>query len=328
MSPQAVAAYLLPWRDYENIERMAMDTINCTKISGTGNSFLFFDARTKKASKELADFFKGKTRATVARELCDPQHGVGADGIVFVESVPNSLRTAQRVALRWDFYNADGSVAEMCGNASRCMALYARSLNIAFNPLPFLTRAGLIKAEILKINANETEAFVQVEMTSLKGLKLGLNVKDGRENLPYSFVNTGVPHAVFEVKSKIKFNPKRGSAAFEKLDHIHRLIESQSSFKKDGTNVTFFWRLKGDRIQSLTFERGVDGFTQACGTGAVAAAYIALQTENSKNRFPLTVQGRSIALEVPGGRLGVGFGVARPLLIGPAKVIAQITLSR
>ncbi len=296
-----------------------MDTINCTKISGTGNSFLFFDARKKKEIQKFAKFFKGQARASIAREFCNPQHGVGADGLVLVENDPT-----HRADLRWDFYNADGSPAEMCGNASRCLALYARSLGIARTPLSFLTRAGIITSDILDINSSETEAFVRVEMTKLRNYKLGLKAK----GVAYSFVNTGVPHAVVEVKSKIEFMPKPGSKDFKKLDAIHALVESQPAFRREGTNVTFFWRLSKDRIKSLTFERGVDGYTQACGTGAVAAAYIALQTNNPKMKFGRAVQGESVRLEVPGGKLGVGFGVARPQLIGPAKVIAQITLTR
>lgn len=303
-----------------------MDTINCTKISGTGNSFLFFDARKAKEIQKFAKFFKGQTRAGIARQLCDPQHGVGADGLVLVENDPS-----HRADLRWDFYNADGSPAEMCGNASRCLALYARSLGIARTPLSFITRAGIISADILDINSSETEAFVRVEMTKMKNYKLGLKAKrtaGSPLSVTYSFVNTGVPHAVVEVKSKIAFMPKRGSKDFKKLDEIHHLVESQPAFRKEGTNVTFFWRIGKDRIKSLTFERGVDGYTQACGTGAVAAAYIALQTNNPKLKFGRAVQGESVRLVVPGGKLGVGFGVTRPQLIGPAKVIAQITLSR
>lgn len=292
-------------------------TISFTKYSGTGNTFLFFDARTEAKVQTLYRFFNTRSRAKIARALCDNYHGVGADGLVFVE---NSVHSVNKIGLSadlvWDFYNSDGSSAEMCGNASRCMALYAHKLGVKKQPLRFMTRAGIVSCELS--NLQRGSAIVDVEMPQISAFALEQTLRSGKEKFPYAFVNTGVPHAVIEVKSSL--DPmKMTEKDFLKLSAIDKKFKSHSRFQPKSTNVTFYKVLKPGFIESFTFERGVKGYTQACGTGAVAAAVV--------YRFDHRPKHAKVKLKLPGGTVWVDLSGAHPHLIGPAKEIADITLS-
>ena len=87
-----------------------METINFTKMHGLGNDFVVVDE---------AELAKVKiSRPELAIKLCDRRFGIGADGLMIV--IPKGTDTD----LEWDFYNSDGTVAEMCGNGMRCFAKY------------------------------------------------------------------------------------------------------------------------------------------------------------------------------------------------------------
>ena len=101
-----------------------------TKYSANGNDFIMFLAQEK------------SDRSQLARELCHRQNGVGADGLVVLLPHPD-------YDFEWEFYNSDGSVADMCGNASRAVAHYAHEKGISKdNKAEFLTGAGVIRATI------------------------------------------------------------------------------------------------------------------------------------------------------------------------------------
>jgi len=101
-----------------------------TKYSGNGNDFIMFIAGEK------------KDRSALAQTLCHRQNGVGADGLVVL--IPH-----KKYDFEWEFYNADGSHADMCGNASRCVAHFAHEKGISKDShAEFLTSAGVIRATI------------------------------------------------------------------------------------------------------------------------------------------------------------------------------------
>ena len=105
-----------------------------TKMSGHGNDFILVDNWDGQIGR--ADM-PGLTRAVCRRQL-----GVGADGMVFIEAGPDEVDFA------WEFFNSDGSEAEMCGNAGRCAARFAYLNGIAPAEMQFMTRAGIIRAEV------------------------------------------------------------------------------------------------------------------------------------------------------------------------------------
>jgi diaminopimelate epimerase len=282
-----------------------------TKLSGAGNTFLLIDWRQPETRKSFKKVFGRSTRSSVAAFLCDPYRSVGADGLLFLEA-PNKSES-QIATLKWDFYNADGSRAEMCGNAARVVGLFENKF-----PLALLTRAGVVNV------TQEKNAIFRVEMPPIKNFEPNLRVKVGSQWHDFDFINSGVPHAVVHV-SKHR-NLKQLTHIVDKLVEIVDSIRSLTQFKKSGTNVTFYVTKDGKtprqtstRIESLTYERGVTGFTQACGTGVVAAAY----TLSHKREKPT----KNVSVRTPGGRLEVHLDSQRPILVGPAIRTARIYLS-
>lgn len=216
--------------------------VDFTKMSGTGNDFILIDHRTPFLSKEEMPAF--------AKAVCERRVSVGADGLILIEN-------CEHADFRWQFLNADGSWAEMCGNGARCAARFAHSKGIAPARMRFETVAGLIEAEV-------TGQSVKVKMTAPTGLRLEEKLTVNGEDLVVHSLNTGVPHAVLFMED-IRQAPvlERG-----------RAIRFHEHFQPAGTNVNFVQQTGGG-LSVRTYERGVEGETLACGTGAVASAIIA-----------------------------------------------------
>ena len=214
-----------------------------TKMSGTGNDFILIDHRVP--------FLRPEEMPAFARAVCERRVSVGADGLILIEESPTA-------DFCWRFLNADGSWAQMCGNGARCAARYAHAKGVAPARMRFETLAGAIEAEVLGEN-------VKLRMTPPAGLRLGekIEVKGGEQTV--HSLNTGVPHAVLFVE-EISQAP---------VVEWGRFIRFHEHFQPAGTNVNFVGRLDGDGLVVRTYERGVEGETLACGTGAVAAGIIA-----------------------------------------------------
>ncbi len=213
-----------------------------SKLNGSGNDFLLVDDR--------AGAMKGIELPAFVRKVCDRSRSIGADGAIF-------LGTSRTADFRWNFFNADGSVAEMCGNGGRCAARFAVERRIARRHLAFETLAGLIRAEV-------SGRRVKLQMTRPHGLALGKTLTLKGMRIEYSFVNTGVPHAVIFVPDLGKID----------LMGVGRGVRTHRVFAPRGTNVDFA-RVRNGAVFVRTYERGVEGETLACGTGAVAAGILA-----------------------------------------------------
>ncbi|MBK7843868.1 MAG: diaminopimelate epimerase [Bdellovibrionales bacterium] len=271
------------------------------KMSGTGNTFLLLDLRDRGAleSWKRSQAYK-KPRSEIAQTLCLSQNGFSADGLLFIEKSP------EPDDFKWDFFNADGSSAEMCGNAARCVALFCHSRGGVKREMTFKTLAGSIRAKVLD------NGRVEVNMPSPSEMLINQVLTVGQQSIEFDAVNTGVPHAVI-------FSSESGGAkANETLSDIASLIRSHHQFKPQGTNVTFFCPLSASAIEAITFERGVEGFTKACGTGAIAAAW-SFRKLHPEVRF--------VEVNMPGGKLEVEFRNICPILRGDVKFLAEIKLS-
>lgn len=214
-----------------------------TKMNGSGNDFVIIDNRNGQVTTD--------DQLEWALQLCRRKFSVGADGILFIES-------SDKVDFKWQFYNADGSRADMCGNAARCVARFAYLNQIAPQKMAFETGAGLIRAEVL----GERVKVRMVDPTDLT-TNLVLDIGDSQWN--GYFTNTGVPHYVIEtddIESVL-------------VDELAPKIRYHDQFAPDGTNVNFIAVNNEDTIVLRTYERGVEAETFACGTGAVAAAIVA-----------------------------------------------------
>ncbi len=209
------------------------------KMSGSGNDFIIADNRDGQIAKD--------DMPSLAKALCSRKISVGADGLILVENSDNA-------DFKWQFYNADGSEAEMCGNGARCVARYAYLTGIAGEKMCFETLAGVIHAEIL----GET---VKAQLTEPFDTKFFYPLELDGAKINVTSMNTGVPHAVLLV----------GDIEKPDVDDMGRKLRNHEAFAPAGTNVNFVEFRRGE-LAMRTYERGVEGETLACGTGAVASA--------------------------------------------------------
>ncbi len=257
-------------------------------MNGAGNDFLLIDNRAQKI----------KLNPDQITRLCRRQQGVGADGIILL--IPCASGNADWA---WDFFNNDGSAAEMCGNGARCFARFVQKLTGLARDFTFETAAGIIRASL-------TGARVTVSLTTPKDLRLNEKIKlaDGERTL--HSLNTGVPHAVL-------FVPDADQAMVQQLGCE---IRRHAHFAPRGTNVNFVQPLGEGKIRVRTYERGVEGETLACGTGVTASALIAAKLNHLSSPVRVQVQGGD-ELEVAFRQDNGDFAEVR--LSGPADVVFE-----
>jgi len=267
-------------------------TLNVTKMNGAGNDFILIDNRARDIQL---------TREQVV-QLCHRQKGIGADGLMLL--VPCDSGKADWA---WQFYNSDGSDAEMCGNGARCFARYIQKLTGAKDHTSFETVAGVISATFQGDR-------VTVNLTTPKDLKLDEQVPLTLGATAIHSLNTGVPHAIL-------FVPDADQAM---VCQVGPEVRFHEHFKPRGTNVNFV-QVKGPNfIRVRTYERGVEGETLACGTGVSAAAMISAKVHGFTSPVKVQVQG--------GDMLEVGFkasngGFTDVSLNGPADFVFETTIT-
>ncbi len=258
------------------------------KMSGAGNDFIVIDHRQEIVAKE--------DMAELVRKICRRRFSVGADGVIFIENFGDEADFC------WQFFNSDGSLAEMCGNGARCAARFAYTHGIAPASMRFSTLAGIIEA---RVEGDD----VAIKMTKPVNLKLGQTVKTSCGSMEVHSLDTGVPHAVVLVDD------------IDKADVLAmgREIRNHEMFMPAGTNVNFVSRM-ADGYKVRTYERGVEAETMACGTGAVASALILAMLGKSDSPTGIITSG--------GDKLVISFSLDKEeaeadnvYLKGPARII-------
>lgn len=253
------------------------------KMSGAGNDFIL-----------LAGIPRGRTGASLARRLCDRRTGIGADGLLSVSRHGPPVRLA--------YWNADGSAA-FCGNGSRCAALWAKSQGwVKGDRFVLVTDRGPLSVRLTG------KSRAEVGMPDPTSLRLGLKVKVLGKTHTVHFVDTGVPHAVL-------FVPDVREAP---VHHLGRALRSHKAFGKAGANVDFV-SVKNGSLSLRTYERGVEHETHACGTGVMAAGFLACV---------LGKAGPSVEVSVrSGARLKASF-LDGARLEGPGEIVytGEVTL--
>ncbi|HAB16541.1 MAG TPA: diaminopimelate epimerase [Verrucomicrobiota bacterium] len=263
--------------------------LDFVKMTGAGNDFILADNRS--GSLQLS-------RKQVAR-LCHRQFGIGADGLILL--VPARTDAADWA---WQFWNSDGSDAEMCGNGARCFARYLqRAVPWTKPTVAFDTAAGVIHAQF-------QGEQVTVSLTAPRELRLREQVMTSVGPLEVSSLNTGVPHAVV-------FVPDADQAMVQQLGAELRWHEH---FKPRGTNVNFVQVLAPNHIRVRTYERGVEGETLACGTGVSASALIASSVHGFRSPVRVQVQGGD---ELAVSYSGADGGFSHVQLTGPASFVFE-----
>jgi diaminopimelate epimerase len=183
-------------------------------------------------------------------------------------------------------FNADGSEAEMCGNGVRCAARFAYEEGLAGNPVRIEAKAGL--TEVTRLSTRMYKVKLQDASVFRTGGKAEVN---GRE-YPYTYLelgSPGIPHIV--VPAENLSGADRGA-----LRLAGQGLRSHADFPK-GTNVNFYKIIDNETVELLTYERGVEDFTYACGTGSGSTA-LALRLQN-------LLASDTVKLRVPGGLLKV-----------------------
>ena len=227
-------------------------------MSGAGNDFAVVDARG-----QALDF------SPLAKQLCQR---LRADGFMAVDY-------AHDADFKLHFYNADGSRGEMCGNGSRCLCRFAYDNGIAGETMVIHTDAGLVPGWRL----SENQYRVQLNNPSVLDLYR-------KENAAYvELGNPGIPHAVVEMTA-LEFGHK------EALRQQAIALRYDPAFPK-GANINFFTFLEDSIVRVLTYERGVEDYTLACGTGSGSIACVL----HARGRLPhgrLTCQSQGGTLQI------------------------------
>lgn len=214
------------------------------KMSGSGNDFIFFDARSDTGVAHELD------NPESVRQLCATGTGIGADGVVFLQS-----DTYQAFRIR--YFNRDGSLGELCGNASLCSVRLARELGIVGDgTCHFETDAGAMTGHF-----RDGRPEIDLPMIHEVRLETEFDRETGEQRI--GFANPGVPHLVILVDDVSKVDVV-GRGRPLRLDKRLR----------HGANVNFVAPVGAgtSEFRIRTYERGVEAETLACGTGAVASA--------------------------------------------------------
>lgn len=243
------------------------------KLTGSGNDFVFFDCRNGVDPTLLES-------ATVSA-LCDRRRGVGADGIVLFEE---PIEEQERYSIR--YYNRDGTLAEMCGNAALCSVRLAGLLRVLGandgEPFFFHSSSGRLLGRLRGLGAALDDPEISMPMPGEIAPTCDITRAPGEQRI--GFARVGVPHLVVVVDD------------LEAMDVVARgrILRSHSSLR-DGANVNFVRQLHPGSWVMRTYERGVEAETLACGSGAVAVA--ALVTE-----WGIEPKGTEVSVRTSGGR--------------------------
>ena len=257
------------------------------KMSGSGNDFVFVDSRSEPAGP-LA-------KPEIIGAICSRGTGIGADGVVFLEAT--TIASVKLV-----YINADGSRADLCGNATLCTARLARELGIVSDgEFTIETDVGVLKARF-------RDKTPEIDLQDLKDVRLdaGIPLVAGEKRM--GFALAGVPHLVIVV---------------DDLDGVDvvgrgRPLRRHSSLKA-GANVNFVQAEPDGTFRYRTYERGVEAETLACGTGAVATAGLLIGWGLTMGSVRLrTRSGRELGVRFDGTGAG-----AKASLSGEARIIYQ-----
>jgi diaminopimelate epimerase len=229
-----------------------------TKMNGAGNDFILLDNRAGNVHLDRKD---------IAR-LCNRHRGIGADGILLLETASNDADFRMR------YFNADGGEAEMCGNGARCFARFARRVAGTGSRIAFETPAGVISAEVVG-------DLVKLQMTKPTDLQLNIRLRTMDAEKTIHFINSGVPHVVVPVSRIDDVDVCREGSAIRRHD----------MFSPKGANVNFIEKRRPDMIAVRTYERGVEDETLACGTGVVASALVFAAIENNSGPIGVVTRG-------------------------------------
>ncbi len=266
-----------------------------TKMNGAGNDFIILN--------NLIENLPQGVFPTIARTLCHRHLSIGADGLMVVDA------PRQGGDYRMLFYNSDGSEGEMCGNGARCICRYGFENGLAGERQTVESPSGIVTG------ARIDQRNYRIRLTDPSVIRLDYPAEAQGKFWPCSYIELGIPglpHAAVPC-------PGLSEKTMADLRDLGRALRWSPAFPK-GANVNFYDITGSGQITELTFERGVEDFTYACGTGT-GAVVLALTLMDK-------VSGEDVAVTVPGGELRVTIGreggtVKAIWLTGPTNIVCQ-----
>ena len=267
-----------------------------TKMNGAGNDFILLDA--------IAEPFDESAAPALARALCDRRRSVGADGLMLV------TRAEGDADYRMRFYNSDGSLGEMCGNGARCICRYGYENGLAGETQRVETTAGLVTGWRMG------KRLYRIRLNDPCHMRLDGTAEVDGITYDCAYVelgDPGIPHAAVPIAGLRDYD----AAALLRLG---RTLRHYPDFPK-GANVNFYEIIGPDHVYERTYERGVEDFTYACGTGT--GSVVTVLTLLGK------VSGKNVRVDMTGGTLYVDVErnaagrVTDLYLTGPTNVVCK-----
>ena len=212
------------------------------KMNGAGNDFIIINNMSGEIPEDKWP--------EIAKVICERHMSVGADGLMVVE------RPDGDADFKMLFFNSDGSMGEMCGNGARCICRYGYEHGLAGETQTIETTAGIVTGERID------KLHYRIRLNNPSIVKLDMPITIGETTYNCSYVelgDPGIPHVVVEIPA-LEICPPH------KLFNLGRSLRYHPAFPK-GANVNFYEIIGNDLVYERTYERGVEDFTYACGTG-------------------------------------------------------------
>lgn len=262
------------------------------KMNGAGNDFIVVDDRRNAIPENRWP--------EIVRVLCERHMSIGADGFMVVK--PPTCGGDYKML----FFNSDGSIGEMCGNGARCIARYGYENGLSGETQRIETTAGLVTGQRV------TKRLYKVRLNDPSVIDLHRSVSVGGTAYNCAYIelgDPGIPHAIVLM-------PDWDERDHDMLRALGRALRFAEEFPR-GANVSFVKVVDVGHVKAITYERGVEDFTLACGTGCGSIA-AALRL--------LGLSGDELAISMPGGELTVsltasGGSVQDIYLTGPTNVV-------
>jgi len=268
-----------------------------TKMQGAGNDFIILN--NMNGEYDYLDF------SALAKQYCQRRISVGADGMMVV--VPS-----EHADFRMIFYNSDGSLGEMCGNGARCIARYGYEYGLSGIVQKIEVTSGIVYGERI------TETDYRIKLNDPSVLDAHRAVTIGPRSFDCGYVelgNPGLPHGIVVLSKDDDFDKDRWR-------DIARSLRFAPEFPK-GANISFVIPENASQVNAITFERGVEDYTLACGTGCGSIAAI-LYKRN-------LISAPNVEIHMPGGILQVSLScnddiISDIYLTGPTCIVCDCNI--
>ena len=266
------------------------------KMNGAGNDFIVVDDRE--------DAIPAQRWPEIVRTLCERHMSIGADGFMVVKK-PTCGGDYKML-----FFNSDGSMGEMCGNGARCICRYGYENGLAGEVQRVETTAGLVTG--WRVDKRQ----YRVRLNDPCNMRLQDTAEIDGVSYECAYVelgDPGIPHAAVPIENLKEYDTR-------KLFDLGRKLRYDPAFPK-GANVNFYEIVGEDHVYERTYERGVEDFTYACGTGT--GSVVTVLTLLGK------VSGKGVQVDMTGGRLVIDVERAEDghvtdlYLTGPTNIVCK-----